>query len=293
MAGTTLNRVRLPIRWSLLLAVLALAAGAGVATGHPADAADVDHDQKYNFEDNCPERFNPKQQDNDDDAQETDVGGQLVYVPPGTPASPPNTTGGDACDVDDDNDAKEDAVDNCDLIANPDQADLDLDDEGDVCDFDDDADGFFDEEDNCPLAANAGQRDHDRDGLGDPCDPDGPKGDPAGALPGFDPNDRTAPAVRIAVRRKRLAAVRSGLVVPVTCSEGCIAEGDLRLGRRTIGTGTAVIHAKGRTFVFVRFAKGALARLGHMRRARTVLVLHVADASGNEATVKHRITLTR
>jgi N-acetylneuraminic acid mutarotase len=64
---------------------------------------------------------------------------------------------GDACDSDDDNDGLPDAVDNCHFVPNPNQADLDGDGRGDVCD-------------NCPTVANSTQTDSDADGLGDACD---------------------------------------------------------------------------------------------------------------------------
>lgn len=70
---------------------------------------------------------------------------------------------------DPDGDGIQDWCDNCPDHANPDQADLDLDDTGDACE-DDDFDGFVNAEDNCPDVPNPDQIDFDEDQHGDACD---------------------------------------------------------------------------------------------------------------------------
>jgi len=76
---------------------------------------------------------------------------------------------GESCD-DDDGDGVPNASDNCRQRPNSGQKNSDEDVFGDVCDDDDDDDGFADEGDNCPLVENPEQVDLDGDTIGDDCD---------------------------------------------------------------------------------------------------------------------------
>lgn len=60
-------------------------------------------------------------------------------------------------------------LDNCPLVANPEQSDSNANGVGDLCD-DTDYDGVINSEDNCPHDANSNQSDVDGDGIGDVCD---------------------------------------------------------------------------------------------------------------------------
>lgn len=271
---------------TLFVLILCLSAlgGATVAYSHPADVQDVDHDGLLNHEDNCPDAFNPKQTDTDMDAQ-------YNAVPPVAPVNPtaaPLDTGGDVCDIDDDGDQIDDATDNCRLAANPDQADNDKDGRGNPCDSDDDGDDIVDEEDNCPFVPNADQRDHDSDGLGDLCDPDAPKGR-SGGLPGANPNDKQAPKLKVASRRKlRLESVSYGIPVRVTCSEACALQGRLGSSRTSV-----VLEDKGWTWLFVKLPAATLKRVKRQGSARAAVRVQAQDASGNRTSVSRRVTIRR
>ncbi len=80
----------------------------------------------------------------------------------------------DTSQTDLDRDGVGDLCDNCPNVNNTDQNDTDVDGVGDVCDTgnDQDADGIQDDRDNCPSVANSNQHDADADGIGDLCDRD-------------------------------------------------------------------------------------------------------------------------
>jgi hypothetical protein len=90
----------------------------------------------------------------------------LSEIPP-PPAVLLDPEGGDY-----DEDGVPDEADNCPEVANPEQADGDLDGVGDACQEEPDADGdgITDEADNCPAVENSEQVDADGNGVGDACE---------------------------------------------------------------------------------------------------------------------------
>ena len=128
---------------------------------------DRDNDRIEDEIDNCPDHYNPDQQDNNKDGQgnvcsDTDGDGVMTYfdICPYT-YNPKqydiNKNGvGDGCERDSDNDGIYDLMDNCPEVHNPDQKDADHDGIWNICD-------------NC-IYFNPDQIDIDSNGIGDICD---------------------------------------------------------------------------------------------------------------------------
>ncbi|RKX27610.1 MAG: hypothetical protein DRP47_06285 [Candidatus Zixiibacteriota bacterium] len=126
---------------------------------------DPDSDGLPNWDDNCPDNYNPDQADFDEDGagDECDTCTDSDSDGAGDPGFPSNLCPND----------------NCPTIANPLQTDTDADGIGDACDecTDTDGDGFGNLGypmnvclvDNCPDTANPDQYDTDGDGIGDAC----------------------------------------------------------------------------------------------------------------------------
>ncbi|MCP4627477.1 MAG: hypothetical protein GY850_28785, partial [bacterium] len=111
------------------------------------ELVDSDGDQINDDVDNCPDVYNPNQENCDADDNCTMDGDVKDEEPPV----------GDVCDVDYDNDKILDDDDNCPDHANNDQKDDDGDGAGYACD-------------NCPGKSNPDQVNNDQDELGDACD---------------------------------------------------------------------------------------------------------------------------
>ena len=213
-------------------------------------APDSDNDGVFDYQDNCVGYYNPSQEDTDQDS------GEPPYVPYATQRDP--KTGGDTCDIDDDNDGVSDVDDNCPKVPNPDQADSDGDGKGNKCDPQNDA----------------------------PSAPAGPAPVQAQAAA------QTAPKLTIVglSRTQHLAELRAGLAVPVRCTAPCAVNGELRLtrGHALLGRGTAKTERAGLTFVFVRLTRSGRKRVARVRRTPATLLVAYGAADGNGRTLVRR-----
>lgn len=150
---------------------------------------DSDKDGIPDDNDNCPQNYNPKQEDSDNDKigdacdpcddRDFDKDGikNCLDKCPNDPETYNQYQDDDGCPdekpkeaIDTDKDGITDDRDNCPLVYNPDQRDANKNGRGDTCE-DSDGDGIIDDKDNCLLAYNPKQKDVDNDGLGDACDP--------------------------------------------------------------------------------------------------------------------------
>ena len=129
--------------------------------------SDIDNDDIFDVQDNCPLDPNAAQTDADGDGfgDACDFDLDNNFVPDDLEVAT------DANPVDRDLDGIENDTDNCPDVVNNDQSDTDFDALGDACDADDDNDGVEDADDRFPVNPKESS-DFDSDGIGDKADSD-------------------------------------------------------------------------------------------------------------------------
>jgi hypothetical protein len=117
--------------------------------------------------------------------------------------------------------------------------------------------------------------------------------DPAPPAP-----DTAGPQLLVSVpATRRRAQVNKGLRGKLAASEACTVQLTLKLGKRTIGTGTLAPAGAGVTDFTVRPGKGGRKALRKRLRSRRTAVVRVqargTDAAGNAGTASARLTVRR
>jgi len=106
--------------------------------------------------------------------------------------------------------------------------------------------------------------------------------------------DRSAPAVRVTIRRQHLSRVlKRGLVVTVGCSEPCAFKIDLLRGRTRLARTDARVTAAGARTVVVKLRPRARRTLRRTRTAKLTLRVRARDPAGNARTATGSLTLKR